>query len=145
MASSPLINQSAGYGGPPVRRLSLVPTEDRKAAHRQVATGQPRLSAVDWSIVALAERDSLASLREPGRLAKAVELLFGLGRPNKLASSRSETLRRVAVWCWRRGGNVPQGEVNGFLEAGFTLDQLDLIRASISQGRHNMKSRRNGR
>ena len=81
---------------------------------------EARLSAHEWSIVALAERDGLSSLREPGRLAKAMEALFGLGRPNKLANSRMETLRRIAVFAWRQGWKVPKSELQEFLEAGFT-------------------------
>lgn len=141
MASLPLTSpspQPASYSGP---ALTLVPVERRDPAPKSVAE-QPRLSALEWSIVALAERDNLASLREPGRLAKAVELLFGISRPNKLANSRSETLRRVAVWTWRRGWNVPQSEIDGFLAAGFSLDQLDLIQTSIARSRDTSKQRR---
>ena len=143
MASLPLASptqQSLGYTVP---ALTLVPVERHEAA--PAVTEEPRLSALEWSIVALAERDSLASLREPGRLARAIELLFGISQPNKLANSRSETLRRVAVWTWRRGWSVPQSELDGFLAAGFTLGQLDLIQASIARSRTSAKQRRQGR
>ncbi|WP_338501389.1 hypothetical protein V6R86_01410 [Sphingomonas kaistensis] len=92
-----------------------------------------RLSALEWSVVALAERDTIASLREPGRIGAALESLFGLGRPNKLANPRLEVLRRVAVFVWRQGWKVPKSELAAFLAEGFTLDQYELIHASIAK------------
>ncbi|GAA4037032.1 hypothetical protein GCM10022281_17050 [Sphingomonas rosea] len=141
MASMPLAFPAAERPTPSVPQLTLVP-----AAPRPEPEPKPvRLSAFDWSIVALAERDSLASLREPGRLARAMEMLFGLTQPNKLANSRSETLRRVAVWAWRRGWSIPRSEIDDFLAAGFTLDQLDLIQTSIAKSRKTAGERRRGR
>jgi hypothetical protein len=137
MASLPLTLPETVRRAPPAPRLTLVAS--------QLAAEPARLSAFDWSIVALAERDSLASLREPGRLARAMELLFGLGQPNKLANSRSETLRRIAVWAWRRGWTIPQSEIDAFVEAGFTLGQLELIQTSIARSRDTAKARRRGR
>ncbi|GLR48266.1 hypothetical protein [Sphingomonas astaxanthinifaciens] len=137
MASLPLTLPEPARAASPAPRLTLVAS--------QPAPEPARLSAFDWSIVALAEHDSLASLREPGRLAKAMEMLFGLGQPNKLANSRSETLRRIAVWAWRRGWTIPQSEIDAFVEAGFTLAQLELIQASIAQGRNAARVRRRSR
>lgn len=137
MASLPLTLPETQRRAAPAPRLTLVAS--------QPVAEPARLSAFDWSIVALAERDSLASLREPGRLARAMELLFGLGQPNKLANSRSETLRRIAVWAWRRGWTIPQSEIDAFIEAGFTLAQLELIQDSIARSRDTAKARRRGR
>src|SRR3569833_4026360 len=39
--------------------------------------GESRLSGLEWSEVALAERDSLATQRTPGRIALAMDMLFG--------------------------------------------------------------------
>lgn len=100
-----------------------------------VAVETPKLSALEWSIVAMAERDSLASLREPGRLAAAFGSLFGLSPANRLASPRLETLRRVAVHAWRNGWKVPASELEAFVDAGFTLDQYELVQASIHKSR----------
>lgn len=101
----------------------------------------PKLSALEWSIVALAERDSLASLREPGRIAAALESLFGLARPNKLADPKLEALRRVAVHVWRNRWKVPSDELAAFLEAGYSLDHYELIQMSIAKS-HQKASRR---
>jgi len=103
---------------------------------------EPKLSALEWSIVALAERDTLASLREPGRLAAAMESLFGLARPNKLADPKLETLRRVAVHVWRNRWKVPGDELQAFIDAGYTLDQYELIQLSIAKSHQKARRRR---
>jgi hypothetical protein len=113
----------------------LVPVEPAPAL------AEARLSALEWSVVALAERDTIASLREPGRIVAALESLFGLHRPNKLANPRLETLRRVAVFIWRQGWKVPKSELNAFLEEGFSLDQYELIQASIASSRQRGRGR----
>jgi hypothetical protein len=100
------------------------------------ATQPPaRLSALEWSIVALGERDSLASLREPGRFLTALGALFGVRRVNRLANDRLESLRRIAVLAWHYRWNVPKSELGNFLNAGFTLDHYELVQNSIGQAR----------
>jgi len=129
MASLPITDWSAAPAPRPQGfKPRLVAVE---AASQPVAAA--RLSALEWSVVALAERDTIASLREPGRIAAALESLFGLGRPNKLANPRLEVLRRVAVFVWRQGWKVPKSELAAFLAEGFTLDQYELIHASIAK------------
>ena len=128
MASLPITDWSAAPAPRPQGfRPRLVAVE---AATPPAAA---RLSALEWSVVALAERDTIASLREPGRIGAALESLFGLGRPNKLANPRLEVLRRVAVFVWRQGWKVPKSELAAFLAEGFTLDQYELIHASIAK------------
>lgn len=100
-----------------------------------------RLSALEWSIVAMAERDSPASLRQPGRVAAALSSLFGLSPPNGFASPRLEALRRVAVHVWRSQWNVPNAALQAFLAEGFTLEQYELIQASIHKSRATARRR----
>jgi hypothetical protein len=128
MASLPITDWSAA---PAPRSKGFKPR--LVAVESPPATATARLSALEWSVVALAERDTIASLREPGRIAAALESLFGLGRPNKLANPRLEVLRRVAVFVWRQGWKVPKSELQAFLAEGFTLDQYELIHASIAK------------
>jgi alkylhydroperoxidase family enzyme len=111
-----------------------------------VADAAPaRLSALEWSVVALAERDGLSTLRTPGRIATAVTLLFG-DRPNpQLADPRLEALRRIAVLSWHHGYTVPSAEVRAFIAAGFTPDQYELVVDSISRGRARATMRRSRR
>ena len=93
-------------------------------------------------MVALAERDSLASLRAPGRMAVALGTLFGT-RPNpRLADERLEALRRIAVLTWHRGYDVPTSAIRHFLDAGFTLDPYELLAGSIATARHARRARR---
>jgi len=143
MASLPITNWAAEPARvAPTRKANLVPVENTASPAAEPAV---RLSALEWSIVAMAERDSLASLREPGRIAAALESLFGLTRPNKLAHPRLEALRRVAVHAWRRHWNVPASEIQAFVAEGFTLDHYELIQASIARSRQSAPGRRPGR
>lgn len=93
-----------------------------------------RLSALEWSVVAFAQRDSLASLREPGRFAAALGSLFGR-RDRRIIDPRLESLRRIAVLAWHRGWQVPASELRAFLRSGFSLDQYELVQTSIARGR----------
>lgn len=90
-----------------------------------------RLSALEWSVVALARKDSLASLREPGRLSAAMATLFRQSNP-RLADSRLEALRRMAVLAWHHSFQVPTSELRAFFAAGFTPEQYETMMASIA-------------
>jgi alkylhydroperoxidase family enzyme len=98
-------------------------------------TVEPQLSALEWSVVAVARRDSLASLREPGRLGMAMAALFGSRQNPKLTDPRLEALRRFAVLAWHHGYTLPVSEIKAFLKAGFSADQFEMLLASISRGR----------
>lgn len=105
----------------------------------------PRLSALEWSIVAMAEQDSLSSIREPGRYMKAIRSLFGFKAANRLANDRLEALRRIAILAWHHGWNVPKSEIRAFLDAGFSTDQFELIQNSLGQARAASRRRRRAR
>jgi hypothetical protein len=94
-----------------------------------------RLSALEWSVVAMAERDALSSIHEPSRFIAALNALFGIKRPNKLANEGLEALRRIAILAWHYGWDVPKSELVDFLAAGFSTDQFELIQNSIGQAR----------
>lgn len=108
------------------------------------APAWPRLRAVEsdvtfsdleWSIVAMAENDGLASLRQPNRFWKFVGAIFGIRTVNRLASDRLEALRRVAVLVWQGGPGVPQNELHAFFEAGFTPSHLEQLQRRIASVR----------
>jgi hypothetical protein len=101
-----------------------------------------RLSALEWSVVALARRDRFSSLRRPGRLAVAMRTLFGGGSDLPLADARLEALRRMAVWSWHHGYTVPTSELRDFLATGFTLAQYETMMASIGVARQRDGARR---
>lgn len=94
-----------------------------------------RLSALEWSVVALARRDTLASLRTPGRVAAAMRNVLKRSTNLKLADERLEALRRLAVLTWHKSFTVPASEVKAFLAAGFTPAQYETMTASIAAAR----------
>lgn len=91
------------------------------------------LSALEWSVVALAQRDRLSSLRHPSPVSIALGKVFGSRRrdPN-LADPKLEALRRMAVWSWHRGYAVPVSEMAAFFAAGYDADQYETMLASIA-------------
>ena len=105
------------------------------------ASAPARLSALEWSVVAMAERDGLSSIREPSRFIAALSSLFGLRRNNRLANERLEALRRLAILAWHHRWNVPKSELASFFGAGFTGDQYELIQTSIGQARSARRRR----
>ena len=88
-------------------------------------------SPLEWLVIALAGRDHLSSLREPGCFARAAAALFGGGNERPLAGSRLEALRRVAVLARHRRGDVPAAEMAAFHRAGFSTDQAATLLASV--------------
>jgi hypothetical protein len=95
-----------------------------------------RLGALEWQVVAIAQRDHMSSLEAPGRLSVALGVIFGGARANpQLADPKLEALRRVAVHAWHRGFRVPQSEIQRFHAAGYTPGQLETLLTSISRGR----------
>lgn len=100
------------------------------------------LTALEWSVVAMAEKDGLSSLREPGRFSTALRSLFGVRQPNRLANDGLEALRRLAVHAWLYGWNVPDSELREFLAAGYSLDQYQLVQTSIANARAGRAAQR---
>jgi hypothetical protein len=102
---------------------------------------EPRLSALEWAVVALARRDSLASLRKPGRIGAAMAALFGARQNPRLTDPRLEAVRRISVMAWHYSYALPVSEIANFLKAGFSADQFEMLLASISRGRGLRKQR----
>lgn len=106
------------------------------------ATAPVGLTALEWSVVALAQRDRIASLRQPSPLSIALGKVFGSGRRSAgLADPKMEALRRMAVLSWHRGFAVPVHELAAFFRAGFTADQYETMLASIGTARSSRKAR----
>ncbi|MBB5711862.1 hypothetical protein [Sphingomonas xinjiangensis] len=92
-------------------------------------------SALEWSVIALAQRDSLSSLHEPGRIAQAMGVLLGSRQNPRLADHRLEALRRTSVLVWHAAGPLDEEEIETFLAADFSRAQYDLLTASVARGR----------
>lgn len=89
----------------------------------------------EWEVIVLAQQDGLASLRAPTRLARFAALLFGGSVDRRLANPKLEALRRLAVLSWHHGYAVPVSAMKEFKAAGFSMEQLELLLASIANGR----------
>ncbi|HEX8443603.1 MAG TPA: hypothetical protein VF631_08150 [Allosphingosinicella sp.] len=102
---------------------------------QQASAQADGLSALEWSVVALARRDRISSLGQPSRIATAMGRLFGTHSNPQLADPRLEALRRLAVLAWHRGYVLPKSEMKRFLTAGFTTEQFEILLRSISGAR----------
>lgn len=89
-------------------------------------------SALEWLVIGVARKDPLSSLDTPGRLARAMRSLFGLGARSRLAEGRLERLRRMAVLAWHRGWRLPESEVAAFLR-DYSGSQLETLLAAIGR------------
>lgn len=110
-------------------RAPVAPPVNTAADDTHAAAG--RLSALEWSVVALARNDSLSSLRAPGRLSSAMAVLFRQSN-RRLADTRLEALRRMAVLAWHHSFQVPTSELRAFFAAGFSTAQYETMMASIA-------------
>ncbi len=96
----------------------------------------PEFTPQEWQIVALARADGLRSLRGPGRLNWLRHLFFGSQPTLRLADTRLEALRLLAVEAWHKGYAVSLSALDRFRAAGFSAAQLELLLGAISVGRH---------
>lgn len=111
--------------------LALAPRHDPVPADAPAT----QLSALEWSVVAIARNDRLSSLREPSRLSVAMGGLFGARHNPRLADPKLEALRRMAVLSWHHGYTVPTSALNAFTDAGYTIAQYETLLGSIASAR----------
>ena len=116
-------------------------THEALEADSEAALQAPHFSGLEWSVIALAERDRIASLKEPGRMASALARLFGTERSSRLADDRLEALRRIAVLAWHYGWALPFSELRAFFAAGFSNDHYEMLQLSIARGRNSRRPR----
>ena len=91
---------------------------------------RPGFSALEWSIIRLAQIDRLWTIRPLGLLRRAWNWLSGRGNP-ALANERLEALRRISVLSWHFGYTIGGDDLADFLSAGFTTDQYELLVNSV--------------
>lgn len=90
--------------------------------------GEAMLTPLEWQVVALAERDRLSSLETPKRWTRILALFFGGERASpRLADSKLEALRRIAVLAWHCGDTLSDGEIAAFHAAGYSFGHLQLV------------------
>lgn len=106
---------------------------DRQPVTTQAAAA---LTPLEWQVVAIAQRDRLSSLEAPSRWARFLSIFFGGDRASpRLADSKLEALRRIAVLAWHKGYALPKQEIAAFHASGYSLEHLELLLARVSQGR----------
>src|SRR3954468_21250164 len=90
-----------------------------------------RFSALEWWVIAAAQRDKLSSLDAPGPVARLLGALFPSNDNDndRDADPRIEALRRMAVLAWHKSYVIPKWEIESFRRAGFTLDHYELLQA----------------
>ena len=103
--------------------------------------GRTEFSPLEWTVIALARRDQISSLSEPGPVARALGSLFGLGRQSMLADPQLEALRRLAVHAWHKGYKLPVSEIKRFIAAGFSSGQYETLLASVANKRVERRRR----
>nr|WP_315382736.1 hypothetical protein [uncultured Sphingomonas sp.] len=111
---------------------------DLSGFDRQPGTTQAvaALTPLEWQVVAIAQRDRLSSLQAPSRWARFLAIFFGADRASpRLADSKLEALRRIAVLAWHKGYALPKQEIAAFHASGYSLEHLELLLARVSQGR----------
>lgn len=104
-----------------------------------------RFSAIEWFVIAAAQRDRLASLDAPGPVARLLGSLFPSNDNGRRADPRLEALRRMAVLAWHKSYVVPKWEIEAFLRAGFSIDHYELLQASIARSKARARAVRGGR
>jgi hypothetical protein len=121
---------------------SILAAHTRGSSPQRSIPEQTGLSALEWSVVALAKHDRMSSLARPGRIAVALGSVFGShGSSRHLADPRLEALRRMAVLSWHRGYSVASSELKAFLSAGFSLDQYETMLTSMAAARPRREAR----
>lgn len=109
--------------------MFAAPAGSRSGVAAKVQTG---FSALEWRVIALAKRDGLGSLGQPGKMSRAIRSLFGIGTASRLADQRLEALRRLAVHAWHRGFALPTTEIHRFIAAGFSEAQIETLVVSVT-------------
>jgi hypothetical protein len=119
------------FACPPDQLLNPTPRHDPLP----VEAPATQLSALEWSVVAIARNDRLSSLRAPSRLSVAMGGLFGARHNPRLADPKLEALRRMAVLSWHHGYTVPTRALTAFTDAGYTMAQYETLLGSIASAR----------
>ena len=98
---------------------------------------RPVLTELERSVIGLARRDGLSTLRQPGRASHWLGLLFGVRISPQLADPKLEALRRIAVLSWQRGYSIASAEVKAFLATGYSPAFYELVVDTIASARQS--------
>lgn len=104
----------------------------------QLPVAEPRFSDLEWSVIRLARLDRLWTLRSSTRISRFIRRMIGRNPNPTLANERLEALRRMAVLSWHFGFTVPGEDLAEFLQAGFSLEQYELLVSTIRSDTSNV-------
>ncbi len=121
--------------------IASTKASDGAACARSVRPRFARFDPLEWTVVVLARRDSLATLRAPGRFSALLRAVFRQRNP-RLADERLEALRRMSVLAWNHSFQVPTSEIRAFFDAGFSVGHYEALMAGIVDIRRQEGMRR---
>lgn len=113
-------------------RLNLVTDAARNADCEEE---RPVMTELERSVIGIARRDGLSTLRQPGRLSRWLGLVFGVRISPQLADPKLEALRRIAVLSWKRGYAIASAEVKAFIAAGYSPAYYEMVVDTIAAAR----------
>ena len=119
---------------------TFLPTAIASAVVAERQQAEPRFSDLEWSIIRLARLDRLWTLRASTRVSRFFRRLIGRNPNPALANERLEALRRMAVLSWHFGFTVPGEDLAEFLQAGFSLEQYELLVSTVRSAATNVIS-----
>jgi len=127
---------NAGYARASATALAPSPAAARTFAPATLPEEErPMLTELERSVIGIARRDGLSTLRQPGRLSRWLGLIFGVRISPQLADPKLEALRRIAVLSWRRGYAIASAEVKAFIAAGYSPAFYELVVDTIATAR----------
>jgi hypothetical protein len=141
-------NSARSYVAGPAAEPSVTQMVEELSSDRgdvetiEVTSANAGFTDLEWLVVSLARRDTVRSLRKPGRIAAALGSLFGVNSNLQLADPRLEALRRLAVISWRRGHSIAPAEVRAFTAAGFSLQHYETLMTWIGSAHSARNERR---
>ncbi|MFN3434147.1 MAG: hypothetical protein ACK4ZY_07075 [Sphingomonas sp.] len=127
---------NAGYARASATAFAPSPAAARSFAPAALPEEErPMLTELERSVIGIARRDGLSTLRQPGRLSRWLGLIFGVRISPQLADPKLEALRRIAVLSWRRGYAIASAEVKAFIAAGYSPAFYELVVDTIATAR----------
>ncbi len=106
---------------------AIFPTSETRA--------RPSFDRAEWQVIMIAQKDGLASLSEPGWLARLAARLFGGAVKRPLADPKLEALRRFAVLAWHYSYALPVSALEALRKMGYSDAQVEFALAKISTSR----------
>lgn len=121
------------YAAPEARAAQLSDHEFQAPLRPALLPVPPTLSGIERSVIRLSRKDSLASISDLQGWRVGVARLFAAKHANPLANPRLEELRRFAILA-RTHDDPDDDALDRFLDAGYTLEQAELVRRILREG-----------